>query len=377
MKQHSLQKNESVLKACVVLPTYNEVENIESIIKAIFAMQSNVTTHQLYVIVVDDNSPDGTQEIVKKQMNQHPYLRLVTGNKVGLGDAYKRGISFAITTFNPDLLLQMDADGQHDPKLIPEFINLANDGFSLVIGSRYVPGGSTPDFSYWRKFLSIVGNFLIRHLGKASNVQDCTSGFRCIKANLLPKCNLDGLSTRGYSFQSLLVCELIRNGAKPIEVPIIFKDRVKGKSKLTLRDQIEFLVSITKITYRYSEDFIKYCLVGLVGVVVNLGAYLLLNRYFQIPLQVASLIAIETSIVSNFLFNNYWTFKTRPKKLSVFRKLVNFHIAAGIAGLLFYYLFFLLLTTVLGINDVLSILLATTTGTISNYTINSLWTWRK
>ena len=377
MKQHSLQKNESVLKACVVLPTYNEVENIESIIKAIFAMQSNVTTHQLYVIVVDDNSPDGTQEIVKKQMNQHPYLRLVTGNKVGLGDAYKRGISFAITTFNPDLLLQMDADGQHDPKLIPEFINLANDGFSLVIGSRLVPGGSTPGFSYWRKFLSIVGNFLIRHLGKASNVQDCTSGFRCIKANLLPKCNLDGLSTRGYSFQSLLVCELIRNGAKPIEVPIIFKDRVKGKSKLTLRDQIEFLVSITKITYRYSEDFIRYCLVGLVGMLVNIGAYLLLNRYFQIPLQVASLIAIETSIVSNFLFNNYWTFKTRPQKLSMIRRMLNFHIAAGISGLLFYYLFFLLLTTVLGINDVLSILLATTTGTISNYTINSLWTWRK
>jgi len=377
MKQHSLQKNESILKACVVLPTYNEVENIESIIKAIFAMQSNVATHQLYVIVVDDNSPDGTQEIVKKQMNQHPYLRLVTGNKVGLGDAYKRGISFAITTFNPDLLLQMDADGQHDPKLIPEFINLANDGFSLVIGSRLVPGGSTPGFSYWRKFLSIVGNFLIRHLGKASNVQDCTSGFRCIKANLFPKCNLDGLSTRGYSFQSLLVCELIRNGAKPIEVPIIFKDRVKGKSKLTLRDQIEFLVSITKITYRYSEDFIRYCLVGLVGMLVNIGAYLLLNRYFQIPLQVASLIAIEISIVSNFLFNNYWTFKTRPKKLSTIRRLLNFHIAAGISGLLFYYLFFLLLTTVLGINDVLSILLATTTGTISNYTINSLWTWRK
>ena len=377
MKQHSSQNNASALKACVVLPTYNEAGNIESITKAIFAMQSNIDTHQLYVIVVDDNSPDGTQEIVKKQMQKNPYLRLVTGNKVGLGDAYKRGISFAISTFNPDLLLQMDADGQHDPTLIPKFINLANDGFSLVIGSRYVPGGSTPDFSYWRKFLSIVGNFLIRHLGKASNVQDCTSGFRCIKANLLPKCNMAGLSTRGYSFQSLLVCELIRNGAKPIEVPIIFKDRVKGKSKLTLRDQIEFLVSITKITYRYSEDFIRYCLVGLVGMLVNIGAYLLLNRYFQIPLQTASLIAIEASIVSNFLLNNYWTFKTRPKKLSMIRRMLNFHIAAGISGLLFYYLFFLLLTTVLGINDVLSILLATTTGTISNYTINSLWTWRK
>jgi len=377
MTQHSSQKNQSLLKACLVLPTYNEAENIESVTKAIFATQSDIYTHQLYVVIVDDNSPDGTQEIVKQQMKQFSRLYLVTGNKVGLGDAYKRGISFAVKKLNPDLLLQMDADGQHDAKLIPEFINLANNDFDLVIGSRFVPGGKTPDFSIWRKFLSIAGNFLIRHLGKASNVQDCTSGFRCIKTNLVLKCDLGNLSTKGYSFQSSLVCELIRNGAKPIEVPIIFKDRVAGQSKLSLQDQIEFLVNLTKITYRYSEDFIRYCLVGLVGTLVNVGVYLLLNRYFLIPLQAASLVAIEASIVSNFFLNNYWTFKTRPKKLSMLRRLVNFHIAAGISGLLFYYLFFLLLTSVLGIHDVISILLATTAGTISNYTINSLWTWRK
>jgi len=137
------------------------------------------------------------------------------------------------------------------------------------------------------------------------------------------------------------------------------------------------LVNITKITYRYSQDFIRYCLVGGIGVIVNLSTYLFLNRYFQIPLEVASLIAIETSIVSNFLLNNYWTFKHRVKKLSMYRRLINFHIAAGISGILFYYLFFLFLTTVLEVNDVLSIMVATITGTISNYTINSLWTWRK
>jgi len=377
MSKYNDHNNESLLKACLVLPTYNEAENIELIIEAIFLNQSIIETHQLYVIVVDDNSPDGTQEIVRKQMQKFPNLQLVTGDKVGLGDAYKRGISFAIKTFKPDLLLQMDADGQHDTKLIPEFIGLANDGFSLVIGSRFVPGGKTPDFSIWRKFLSITGNFLIRHLGKASTIKDCTSGFRCIKTNLVLKCNLENLSTRGYSFQSSLVCELIRNGAKPIEVPIIFKDRMTGQSKLTLRDQIEFLVNITKITYRYSQDFIRYCLVGGIGVIVNLSTYLFLNRYFQIPLEVASLVAIETSIVSNFLLNNYWTFKHRVKKLSMYRRLINFHIAAGISGILFYYLFFLFLTTVLEVNDVLSIMVATITGTISNYTINSLWTWRK
>ena len=278
MNQSSSHNSESLLKACLVLPTYNEAENIESIIKSVFSNQSKIKTHLLYVLVVDDNSPDGTQEIVKKQMQQFPRLHLKTGNKVGLGDAYKRGFSSAISTFNPDLLLQMDADGQHDPKLIPKFIDLANDGFSLVIGSRFVSGGSTPDFSYWRKFLSISGNFLIRHLGKAKSVQDCTSGFRCIKTNLVLKCDLGNLSTRGYSFQSSLVCELIRRGAKPIEVPIIFKDRVSGQSKLTLKDQVEFLVNITKITYRYSEDFIRYCCVGVIGTLVNVGVYLLLNK---------------------------------------------------------------------------------------------------
>ena len=177
MKQLSSQKNESALKACIVLPTYNEAENIEPITKAIFAMQPHIHTHELYVIVVDDNSPDGTQEIVKQQKKQFPNLHLITGNKVGLGDAYKRGIAFAMKTFNPDLLLQMDADGQHDPKLIPELISLANNDFSLVIGSRFIDGGETPDFSIWRKFLSIFGNWLVRNLGGVKSVKDCTSGF--------------------------------------------------------------------------------------------------------------------------------------------------------------------------------------------------------
>ena len=113
MKQESSQNNASLLKACLVLPTYNEAENIESVTKAIFATQSDIYTHQLHVIIVDDNSPDGTQEIVKQQMKQFSRLYLVTGNKVGLGDAYKRGISFAVKKLSPDLLLQMDADGQH------------------------------------------------------------------------------------------------------------------------------------------------------------------------------------------------------------------------------------------------------------------------
>ena len=377
MKKDSSQKTESTLKACIVLPTYNEAENIESVTEAIFAQQFNIDTHQIHVIVVDDNSPDGTQAIVKKQMSIFPHLYLITGDKTGLGDAYKRGMSFAIQKFNPDLLIQMDADGQHDANLIPIFIKHANNNFSLVIGSRFIQGGSTPHFSYWRKFISILGNFLIRYLGGMRNVKDCTSGFRCIKADLLPKCDLDHLSTRGYSFQSSLISELIRNGANTIEIPIMFKDRLNGESKLTFRDQIEFLINIVKITFRNYGDFIRYCFVGAVGTIVNMTSYFVLNRYYQIPLEVASIVAIEISIISNFLLNNFWTFRNRSKKISTIRRLINFHIAASVSGVMFYYLFFLFLVTVLGINDIISIIFALTAGTISNYTINSLWTWRK
>jgi len=377
MKQHNPRKNESALKACVVLPTYNEAENIEPIIRAIFDTQPNIKTHQLYVLVVDDNSTDGTQEIVKKQMKQFPHLNLDTGNKIGLGDAYKRGIAFVTQELKADLLLFMDADGQHDPKLIPSFINNINQGFDLVIGSRLVPGGDSPGFSYWRKFISVLGNFLVRNIGGARNIKDCTSGFKCIKLDLLHKCDLNHLSTKGYSFNSLLVCELIKNGANPIEIPIIFSDRVKGKSKLSLNDQIEFLFNIMIIIFHNSRDFIRYCCVGLVGAAVNTGIYVLLNRYYQINLQVASLMAVETAILTNFLLNNYWTFKQRAKKLSLFQRLINFHIAAGISGVFFYYLFFLFLVQVIGLNDLLSIPFAIAAGTISNFTINSLWTWRK
>jgi len=151
----------------------------------------------------------------------------------------------------------------------------------------------------------------------------------------------------------------------------------QDNSKLSLRHQIVIFTEILKIIFKNSEDFVKYCCVGFVGAMVNLGIYLLLNRYFKVHLEVASLIAIETSIISNFLLNNYWTFKEREKKLSIFRRLVNFHIAASITGIIFYYLFFLFLVTILMLNDILSILLAITAGTVTNFAINSRWTWGK
>ena len=144
----------------------------------------------------------------------------------------------------------------------------------------------------------------------------------------------------------------------------------QGNSKLSLRDQVGFLIEILKVIFDNSEDFVKYCCVGFFGAMVNLGIYLICNRYLKINLEVASLIAIEISIISNFILNNYWTFKNREKNLSMLRRLVNFHIAASITGIIFYYLFFLFLVTTLMLNDILSILFAIATGTIANFAIN-------
>ena len=361
--------------ACVILPTFNEALNIKTAVVGIFSQAEKIKTHKLHILVVDDNSPDGTQSIVKDLQKEYDKLHLISGDKKGLGEAYKRGMRHAIKELKPDLIFEMDADGQHDPKCIPVFISLANQGFTLVIGSRFAQGGETPDFSLWRKTISLVGNWMIRVLGGIPRIHDCTSGYRCIKADLIEKCNLKFLSTRGYSFQSSLLCELMRNGARVIEVPIIFPDRAAGESKLSFQDQVEFLINIVKIRFRQSEEFIKFCFVGGFGVVVNLGIYIILTRIFSIMLTVASPIAIECSIITNFLLNNTWTFKKRKNQTHMFKKLFKFHIVAGIAGIL-NYVIFLGLVYQFGFNDIIANLIGIIIAMLINYILNSVWTWK-
>ena len=157
-------------KACVILPTYNEAENVTDMIPKIFAQAPAIPTHDLHVLVVDDNSPDGTQHVIRTLMERFQNLYLITGPKRGLGEAYKRGIDDAMKRLSPDIVFEMDADGQHDPGLIPLFVYLADHGFSLVIGSRFAPGGLTPDFSKGRRVMSLVGSWMVRFLGGLPNL---------------------------------------------------------------------------------------------------------------------------------------------------------------------------------------------------------------
>ena len=362
-------------KICFVLPTYNEEENIENIIQQILKEEKNQSKHTFSILVVDDNSTDETQTIVQRYISLNSKVHLVTGQKKGLGDAYKRGFKFALNDLKADLIFQMDSDGQHDTSLIPHFVSYIEEGKDVVIGSRFIDGGTTPDFSFSRLLMSKVGNLLVRYVGGITQVKDCTSGYRAIRASYLKELDFSYLSTRGYSFQSSLICDLAWRGADISEIPIEFSSRQGGDSKLALRDQIEFLLNIPRLGFRNLEDFMKYSLVGVSGVFVNSGLYLFLTRYYEISEVVAPLIAIESALISNFILNNFWTFGKRITQSRIRVKFVKFHLVSGFSALINYSAF-LTLFLVFGLYDILANLIGIGLAAIVNYLINSNWTWK-
>ena len=362
-------------KICFVLPTYNEEENIENIIQQILKEEKNQSKHTFSILVVDDNSTDETQTIVQRYISLNSKVHLVTGQKKGLGDAYKRGFNYALNDLQADLIFQMDSDGQHDTSLIPHFVSYIEEGKDVVIGSRFIDGGTTPDFSFSRLLMSKVGNLLVRYVGGITQVKDCTSGYRAIRASYLKELDFSYLSTRGYSFQSSLICDLAWRGADISEIPIEFSSRQGGDSKLALRDQIEFLLNIPRLGFRNLEDFMKYSLVGVSGVFVNLGLYLFLTRYYEISEVVAPLIAIESALISNFILNNFWTFGKRITQSRIRVKFVKFHLVSGFSALINYSAF-IALFLVFGLYDILANLIGIGLAAIVNYLINSNWTWK-
>ncbi len=362
-------------KICFVLPTYNEEENIENIIELITQEGHNQSKSVFSILVVDDNSSDQTQDIVKRVIDSANNVYLISGQKKGLGDAYKRGFVFAIDSLEADVIFQMDADGQHDTALIPQFLNAIEEGRDVVIGSRYVAGGSLPDFSMFRLLISKIGNLLVRYIGGVIHIKDCTSGYRAIKTSYLKDLNFGYLSTRGYSFQSSLICDLAWRGADILEIPIAFTSRKGGDSKLSLRDQIEFLLNIPKLGFRNMEDFIKYSLVGFLGVGVNLGVYTILTRYFNFSEIVAPLVSIECALILNFFLHNFWTFGNRSTQSRIRVRFLKFHLVSGLAAVI-NYLVFLSLFLIFGLYDILANLTGIAVAAVFNYLINSNWTWK-
>ena len=367
---------EPTLTTVIIIPTYNERDNIVPLVEA---LQHEFTRmrHDMHVLVVDDRSPDGTSDIVRGLQRRFRNLHLIEGDKLGLGVAYIRGIRHASESLGAEVVFEMDGDLSHKPDDVPRLMAEIDSGADFVIGSRYVEGGSvTREWSWLRRLSSVCGNVAARYIAGLSGIKDCTAGFRAIRTSILRRIDLSGLRVQGYAFQIALLHAATLENAVIEEIPVEFVDRNREVSKLGFGDILEFAINVWWIRLQNSATFLKFLAVGASGVVVNLGFFTLflalgLNKYLASPL------AIELSIISNFLLNNSWTFGHR-----------NTGVRLRIRGLKFNLVSVLALAVSYGTFVVLSLLfphwspqaqqfVGIIPATMVNYLLNSYWTFRQ
>jgi dolichol-phosphate mannosyltransferase len=212
----------------VIIPTYNEKENIERMIRAVVALSSH-----FHILIVDDGSPDGTAAIVKKLMDEYPDRVFIEerSGKMGLGTAYIHGFRWGLSR-GYDYLFEMDADFSHNPADLERLLSACTSGAQLAIGSRYVKGGKVTNWDRKRLMLSFFASWYVR-LILWIGIRDTTAGFKCYHRSVLEKINLDAVTFKGYAFQICMKYAAVQHGFKVTEVPITFVDRQFGTSKMS------------------------------------------------------------------------------------------------------------------------------------------------
>lgn len=238
-------------KVIIIIPTYNEQENIGLIIDQLQTVFNEIKNYEMGILIYDSNSPDKTGEIVKAYQKKYTSLYLQTEEKKsGLGNAYIQAMKYACQTLNADIVFEFDADGSHQPKYLIPMMQEFTNGADVVLGSRYVQGGSIPaDWVLHRKLLSIVGNVAAR-IVLSPKIKDYTTGLRGTRTSLLTKIDLDSLKSKGYAYKIHLMWLLYLRKAKIVEFPIEFIDRQKGYSKLPKNNAIESLMLIFYLRYQ-------------------------------------------------------------------------------------------------------------------------------
>ena len=230
-------------KTLIITPTYNEMENISRLIPDLLSRYEN-----LDVLVVDDNSPDGTGNYVEEISGRNPRVKLIKRDKkLGLGTAYIAGFKYALQN-NYDYIFEMDADYSHDPGEIKNFLEAVKQ-YDLVLGSRYVRGVNVINWPMRRLLLSYFANKYTRFI-TGMPIYDATGGFKCFKRKVLESINLDNVKSNGYAFQIEMTFKAWKKGYKVGEIPIIFVDRVKGRSKMSKKIVREAVVMVWKLRIR-------------------------------------------------------------------------------------------------------------------------------
>ena len=228
-----------MLRPLIVLPTYNEVDNIAGILRRVRAVAPHAG-----ILVVDDSSPDGTADVVRAMSAEvGPVDMLGRPRKSGLGSAYRDGFKWGRAR-GFDVLMEMDSDFSHDPDDIPRLLQGIEDGADLVIGSRYVPGGQIPHWPWHRRALSKYGNRYSAAMLRL-DVRDVTAGYRAYRGEMVDRIDLDAVRAEGYGFQVEMTYFVARAGGRIAEVPIKFVDRVRGTSKMSTNIVVEAIALVT------------------------------------------------------------------------------------------------------------------------------------
>jgi dolichol-phosphate mannosyltransferase len=239
----------------LILPTYNEAENIEAIVSAAGEVLAGATERPSFggrfrILIVDDGSPDGTGEIADRLSGEHEWVEVLhRAEKNGIGPAYLAGFRHALEQ-GAGYVMEMDSDFSHDPadlaRLLAAVDRDSPDSADLALGSRYVPGGGVSDWGLLRRFVSEGGSTYARWV-LGLQVRDLTGGFKCFRREVLEAIHFDGVRSQGYAFQVELTYRAVRAGFRVVEVPIVFRDRQQGQSKMSWRIAVEAMWLVPRL----------------------------------------------------------------------------------------------------------------------------------
>jgi len=356
-----------VTKLSVIVPTYNEAENLPYLVERVHA---SLSAYDYELIIVDDNSPDGTGTLAEELARKRPIKVVHRPGKMGLATAVIDGFRQA----SGDILGVIDADLQHPPEKIPELL-AAMAKADIVIASRYVKGGGTRGWTFTREMISRGAKILPRFLfAKIRSVKDPLSGFFLFRREVIQDVTLNPV---GYKILLEILVKGKHNGI--VEVPYIFGGRERGRSTFNRKEQINYLKHLWRLiqSEKEAERFVKFCLVGGSGVFVNMGVYWLLERWGGLRDTFAHPLSVETAILSNFILNEVWTFRDRREGRvgALLGRMLRFNLICGVGWALNFMMFYSL-TRGFGLYDMAALLIAILVAMLFNFILNKWWTWK-
>jgi dolichol-phosphate mannosyltransferase len=317
-------------KVIVLLPTYNEKEIIRTTITEVLKNINKITNFDIHILVIDSDSPDGTDKIVENIKQEDIRVNLLIVKERGLGIGLIKGYEYAFNNLSADIVLQMDADMQHNPEDIYKLLSPFLRGYEFVQGSRFIKGGGN-NLEPHRRFLSWAANLTARILFGAYRTHEFTTSFRAFTKQVWQKIDFSRVPHRGRSFifQPAFLYAVLKQGINIKEVPIVFTDRKKGYSKMDMMQySFELLRYGIKERLKKHAKFVKFCIVGTSGALIQSIGYGILKN--NIDPAVSIMIGAELAIINGFYWNNRWTYGDRKIVGNKIRKFLQYN--AGSLG---------------------------------------------